>query len=224
MNNALPHSPWVSNMMKFRSRDLFFCMTADALCSSTCNNIHHYAPFIFHSQCSLNTLRPRQNGHADDTFKHVFLNEHVRISIKISLKFVPKGPNKNIPVLVQIMAWHNQVTSHYLNQCWLGYWHIYVSLSLNELILNLLDPGGCGFNLKCVMFKCIVVISFISISSAIAFRSMAQDPTDEKSKLVQVMAWCHQATSHYLNQCWLRFVAPYGVTRPQWVRWLQYFS
>ena len=27
------------------------------------------------------------------------------ISIQISLKFVPKGPIKNIPALVQIMAW-----------------------------------------------------------------------------------------------------------------------
>ena len=27
------------------------------------------------------------------------------ISIKISLKFVPKGPINNIPSLVQIMAW-----------------------------------------------------------------------------------------------------------------------
>ena len=27
------------------------------------------------------------------------------ISIKISLKFVPKGPISNIPALVQIMAW-----------------------------------------------------------------------------------------------------------------------
>ena len=35
--------------------------------------------------------------------------------------------------------------------------------------------------------------------------------------LVQVMAWCHQATSHYLNQCWPRSMSPYGVTRPQWV-------
>ena len=25
---------------------------------------------------------------------------------------------------------------------------------------------------------------------------------DYKSTLVQVMAWCHQAPSHYLNQCW----------------------
>ena len=38
-----------------------------------------------------------------------------------------------------------------------------------------------------------------------------------KSTLVQVMAWCHQATSHNLSQCWPRSMSPYGVTRPQWV-------
>ena len=46
---------------------------------------------------------------------------------------------------------------------------------------------------------------------------MPQDLTDDKSTLVQVMAWCRQATSHYLNQCWPRSPTPYGVTRPQWV-------
>ena len=56
----------------------------------------------------LNTLRPRQNGRhfPDDIFKGIFLNENVLMSIKISLKFVPKGPINNIPALVQIMAWH----------------------------------------------------------------------------------------------------------------------
>ena len=56
---------------------------------------------------SLNTLRPRQDGRrfADDTFKHIFLNENVRILIKISLKLVPKCPINNIPALVQIMDW-----------------------------------------------------------------------------------------------------------------------
>ena len=60
------------------------------------------------SVCCSNTLRLRQNGRlfADDTFKRVFLNENIRIAIKISLKFVPKSPINNIPVLVQIMAWH----------------------------------------------------------------------------------------------------------------------
>ena len=56
---------------------------------------------------SLNTLRPRQNGRhfPDDTFERIFLNENVRISIKISLKLVPKGPINNNPALVQIMTW-----------------------------------------------------------------------------------------------------------------------
>ena len=41
---------------------------------------------------------------------------------------------------------------------------------------------------------------------------LSLDLTDDKSTLVQVMAWCHQATSHYLSQCWPRSVSPYGVT------------
>ena len=45
-------------------------------------------------------------GHfPDDILKCIFLNENVWISVKISLKFVLKGPISNIPVLVQIMAW-----------------------------------------------------------------------------------------------------------------------
>ena len=54
---------------------------------------------------SFNTLRPGQNGRrfADDTLKCIFLNENVRISINISLKFVPKGPINKIPALFQIM-------------------------------------------------------------------------------------------------------------------------
>ena len=55
----------------------------------------------------VNTLRPRQDGRhfADDIFKYIFLNENVSIAIKISLKFVPKGPINNNLALVQIIAW-----------------------------------------------------------------------------------------------------------------------
>ena len=42
---------------------------------------------------------------ADVTFKYKFVNENVSVSIKISFKFVSKGPINNIPTLVQIMAW-----------------------------------------------------------------------------------------------------------------------
>ena len=43
----------------------------------------------------------------DDIFKRSFFNENVWISIKISLKFVPKGPINNILALFQIMAWRH---------------------------------------------------------------------------------------------------------------------
>ena len=35
---------------------------------------------------------------------------------------------------------------------------------------------------------------------------MSLNLTDDKSTLVQVMAWCRQATSHYLSQCWPRYM------------------
>ena len=38
---------------------------------------------------------------------------------------------------------------------------------------------------------------------------------DDRSTLVQMMAWCHVATNHYLSQCWPRSVSLYGITRPQ---------
>ena len=42
---------------------------------------------------------------ADDIFKRIFLNENMWISLKISLKFIPKVQINNIPASVQIMAW-----------------------------------------------------------------------------------------------------------------------
>ena len=57
---------------------------------------------------SLSTqMRARKNGclFADDIFKCIFLNENIRISNNISLKFVPKDLSNNIPALVFIMAW-----------------------------------------------------------------------------------------------------------------------
>ena len=42
-----------------------------------------------------------------------FLESNGWISIKTSLKFVPKGPGDNIPALVQIMAWHRPGDKHF---------------------------------------------------------------------------------------------------------------
>ena len=52
----------------------------------------------------------------------------------------------------------------------------------------------------------------------IALRWMPLNLIDDKSTLVQVMAWCRQATSHYLNRCWPRCMSPNGVTMLQCVK------
>ena len=51
-------------------------------------------------------MRPRQNGRhfADDAFTRIFLNENIRISIKISLKYVSYGPVHKIPALVRLVS------------------------------------------------------------------------------------------------------------------------
>ena len=84
--------------MKMLGRDT--CDTHN-ICVTNTYGYTYTSLFIF------NTFRPRQNGRhfADDTFKRIFLKENVRISIKISLKFVLKSPIDNIPSLFQIMAW-----------------------------------------------------------------------------------------------------------------------
>ena len=62
----------------------------------------------------------------------------------------------------------------------------------------------------------------ISYENALSW--MPLDLIDEKLTLVQVMAWCRQATSHYLSQCLPRSLSPYGVTRPQWVNLSNWFT
>ena len=89
--------------------------------------------------------------------------------------------------------------------------------------INSLSPRRFERNLRKVIFKLILMIGGWGIFCKIALRWMSMDLTDDKSTLVQVMAWCRQATSHYLSQCWPRSMSPYDVTRPQWVKsWFKY--
>ena len=85
--------------------------------------------------------------------------------------------------------------------------------------LNSLAPVRFQFNFRKVIFKLTLVNGGWGISYENALRWMPLDLTDDTSTLVQVMAWCRQATSHYLSQCWPRSMSPNGVTRPQWVKW-----
>ena len=80
--------------------------------------------------------------------------------------------------------------------------------------INSLAPGRSAYDSKNGIYNLVLLIGIFRSSHDNALRWMQQDLTDDKSTLVQVMAWCRQATSHYLNQCWPRSLALYGVTRP----------
>ena len=73
----------------------------------------------------------------------IFLNENVGISIKISLKSVPKSPIVSIAALVQVMAWRWPGGKPLLDQWWTNdgqITDIYMpSLSLNEIMAVGLD-------------------------------------------------------------------------------------
>ena len=87
-------------VLGFNDVSLLNIITTNKQVWAFCDTTEHFV--IDSNKNRFNTLRPRQNGRhfADDTFKHIFLNENVRISIKISLKFVPNGPINNIQALV----------------------------------------------------------------------------------------------------------------------------
>ena len=82
----------------------------------------------------------------------------------------------------------------------------------HNVMFNSLASGRCNSDFKSVICK----YMFMSIPSQIDRRWMPQNNSDYNSALVQAMAWCHQATSHYLRQCWPRSIPSYGITKPGW--------
>ena len=77
-----------------------------------------------------------------------------------------------------------------------------------------LAPGKFEWNFRHHIFKQMLVIDDWGISCEIALIWMSLDFTDDQSTLVQVMAWCRQATSHYLSQCLHSSLSPCHMASP----------
>ena len=107
------------------------------------------------------------------------------------------------------MSWHGNALCVTGPLCW-------ESSSSNIEAINLLTPGRYEWQFKNAIFNPVLLYGTLRSSHDDAFRWMLQDFNDDKSTLVQVMAWCRQATSHYLSQSWPRYMLSYGITRPQW--------
>ena len=138
--------------------------------------------------------------------------------------------------LVTIMSWHWIGCKTWIVQQWCTMWS---SLSCHTLMntvdkavssylisyllsqrwlvtgprrVNLLAPGRCGNNFTSVIFM--LQVGFLNNSCEIALGCISQNPFNDKSTLFHVMAWYHQATSHYMKQCRPWSILPYGVIRP----------
>ena len=130
--------------------------------------------------------------------------------------------------LAQVMACCLTAPSHNLNQCLLPIsdvlWHPsesnftahaqatfeVMATPPRDQWVNSLAPGRFYQSFSLVVFKFILAIDGWDISHEISSKWMSLDLTDDNSTLVQLMAWCRQATSHYLSQCWPRSVAIWG--------------
>ena len=97
-------------------------------------------------------------------------------------------------------------------------WNIHTALLMGQIWFNPLAPKICGHELKGVIFK--LLMQNISLNTHCKFDLswIPHNLLNENFTLVQVMAWCHQETNHYLSQCWARSMLAYGITRPQCVK------
>ena len=132
----------------------------------------------------------------------------------VSLYFLKKiqheKGNKILLITSHYTEWgqekDNTPTPIFQNATWPK--HLIQIYKVHYSMINSLIPGRCICNFKCVMFKHIVMFS-VKLPLGDCHRTSLV----KSQHWIQVMAWCHQTTSHYLNQCWTL----YGFIRPQWV-------
>ena len=183
-----------------------------------------------HGALLVDSLRPRQNGRhfADDIFKCIFLNENVWIPIKISLKFVPKGPINNIPSMVQIMA-RRRPGDKPLSEPMVASLPTHIFVARHQWV-ELIIPFA-NFNGKTVEvweWKS----NFIPHFSGHLITYLYLDSPSQRASISKLWRhhyiWnrpqvyvngphrCRQA-SHYLNLLRPRSISPFDVTRTIWV-------
>ena len=95
-------------------------------------NMHNYAHKVFALVPHLN-LDIMADNMADDIFICIFLSENDRVSIQMSLNFVPMSPIDNTSALVPVMAWDRTGDKPLLELIWTQSIDIHEALGGDEL-------------------------------------------------------------------------------------------
>ena len=152
--------------------------------------------------------------------RSLHLKVHVDIIIQLRFNDFQSLCNRTHIVIVIMKSSNIRITVRHPS-CWETYFvqqqHYGVSFVF-EIFLNhwLQEDVAVTLKYMCIIVKFIIWISSLR-SHCVNWFPLNDIEPNEKSTLVQVMAWCRQATSHYLSQCWPRSMSPCCVTRPQGV-------
>ena len=123
------------------------------------------------------------------------LSENIRLWIKISLKFVPKSPINDIAALVQIMGWCRP-SDKPLSEPLMVTSPTHICVTRPQWVNN-----RKYFFTDCALRwnwdKQFCSLTYCSLVTPCGY-------TDSGQKLVQIMACCFTATSHYQIQIWLK--------------------
>ena len=127
------------------------------------------------------------------TLHHCTTSLIVRINL---IKFNTIHPFTNLPKLVaQFISLENNRDCDIARRVQHGYNGAKSNISFDHLSsehkqFNSLAPGWSEFDSKNVIFNLVLLIGIIRSPHDNDLRWMPQDHTDDKSTLVQVMAWC----------------------------------
>ena len=136
------------------------------------------------STCHLTRLSSDNGRHVtDDIFKCIFMNEEVRIWIKISLKFVPKDLIDNNQTLDKIMYWR-RIDAKPLSAPVLTIFSDAYVWHWGDLRINSSPPGQRGRHFAHDIFSCIFVNEKFDILIEISQKFVPKGPIDNNIALV----------------------------------------
>ena len=75
--------------------------------------------------------------------------------------------------------------------------------------LNILASGKCGSNFKSIISYSLCRLFAWPPAEKMSAGESHKNLNSEQSALVQLMAWCRQATGHYTSQCWASSMTSY---------------
>ena len=117
------------------------------------------------------------------------------------------------------VSWNCTICMMYAAPCHISTWRVFIVIIFMWFIIPGLTHWPLGDMPQTLKISFSDVIWAVNKKkNHFQWKCIVMDAKDLESALVQVMAWCHQARSHYLSQCWPRSMWPYGITRPQWVK------